>query len=277
MECKVKDLNVFYETRGEGAPVLMLHGWGQNHRAMMYPFEPLFAARTGWKRIYPDLPGHGKTPARDWITDQDKVLEVMLDFIDSVLPGQRFVLVGASAGAYLARGVTLRRSAWMDGLLLILPLMKAADAERLVPPRTVIVQNPALAAELNAEDADMFNNLVVVQDRRMVEAMRAMASLEGEAGDEDFLMRIRMDPVKYSFSFEVDALREPFTAPTLILAGRQDNVVGYRQAWDIVENYPRATFAVLDRAGHGLEIEQEALFHALSGEWLDRVREFIAA
>ena len=54
-------------------------------------------------------------------------------------------------------------------------------------------------------------------------------------------------------------------------------MVGYRQAWDILENYPRATFAVLDRAGHCLEIEQEVLFHALAGEWLDRVREHITA
>jgi hypothetical protein len=30
---------------------------------------------------------------------------------------------------------------------------------------------------------------------------------------------------------------------------------------------------VLDRAGHNLQIEQEALFNALVNEWLDRVGE----
>jgi hypothetical protein len=33
------------------------------------------------------------------------------------------------------------------------------------------------------------------------------------------------------------------------------------------------TFAVLDKAGHDLQIEQEKLFNALVNEWLDRVEE----
>lgn len=35
----------------------------------------------------------------------------------------------------------------------------------------------------------------------------------------------------------------------------------------------RATFAVLDRAGHFVPIEQDMLCHALIREWLDRVEE----
>jgi hypothetical protein len=51
-------------------------------------------------------------------------------------------------------------------------------------------------------------------------------------------------------------------------------VVGYRDAWGILEHYPRATFAVLDRTGHLLAVEHEALFRALAGDWLDRVEEW---
>ena len=40
--------------------------------------------------------------------------------------------------------------------------------------------------------------------------------------------------------------------------------------------FPRATFAVLDRAGHMLGFEQPVLLHALLNEWLDRVEEYIA-
>ena len=59
----------------------------------------------------------------------------------------------------------------------------------------------------------------------------------------------------------------------MILVGRQDAAVGYRDAWEVLEDYPRGTFAVLDRAGHNLQIEQETLFNALVNEWLDRVEE----
>jgi pimeloyl-ACP methyl ester carboxylesterase len=72
----------------------------------------------------------------------------------------------------------------------------------------------------------------------------------------------------------VDKLETPFPAPTLIVAGRQDSATGYRDAWEILENFPRGTFVVLDRAGHMLAIEQEDLLHPLVGEWLDRVEEY---
>lgn len=43
--------------------------------------------------------------------------------------------------------------------------------------------------------------------------------------------------------------------------------------WDILETYSRATFAVLDRAGHALGVEQEGVFQALLNEWLECVEE----
>ena len=93
-----------------------------------------------------------------------------------------------------------------------------------------------------------------------------------DAADEVFLATLQQAH-NYPLSFDVDAHPAPFEKPTLILTGRQDSMVGYCDAWQIYENYPRATFAVLDRAGHNLQIEQAALFNALVDEWLDRVEE----
>lgn len=49
--------------------------------------------------------------------------------------------------------------------------------------------------------------------------------------------------------------------------------MGYRDARATREHYPRATFAVLDRAGHNVHIEQSQLLNALVHEWLDRVED----
>lgn len=57
------------------------------------------------------------------------------------------------------------------------------------------------------------------------------------------------------------------------MVGKQDNCVGYKDAWNILENFPRATFAVLDRAGHNLQIEHEEVFNALINDWLIRTTE----
>ena len=130
MECALRDITVHYESFGEGRPIVLLHGWGMDHRYMVSDLEPLFRQRDGWKRIYPDLPGHGMTPGKDWITNRDQELDVVLDFIDAVIPGERFVLAGSSAGAYLARGVVHHRPEAIDGVLLTVPLIVAGDAER---------------------------------------------------------------------------------------------------------------------------------------------------
>ena len=274
MDCDLKDITVHYELFGEGRPIIMLHGWSCDHRYMVSDMEPLFRQRDGWKRIYLDLPGHGSTPGKDWITNQDKILDVVLDFIDNVIPGQRFVVVGSSAGAYLARGVVHHRSASIDGLLLTVPLIEADDAKRHVPSSATLVADPALVSELEPDGTEWLFQIPVIQSRKVFDYIRANFLSASKTGDQAFQAKIREHPENYAFSFDVDALTKPCPAPTLIVTGRQDSVAGYRDAWEILENYPRGTFVVLDRSGHFLDIEQEDLFHALVGEWLDRVEEY---
>jgi pimeloyl-ACP methyl ester carboxylesterase len=274
MDCKLKDITVHYELFGEGRPIIMLHGTGVDHTYMVSDMEPLFKKRDGWKRIYPDLPGHGKTPGKDWITNQDKMLDVILDFIDNVIPGERFVLTGSSKGAYLARGVVHHRFESIDGLLLTVPVIIADGEKRDVPSHVTLVTDPVLVSELEPEEVEGYFQLAVVQSRKVLDYVRNNLSTAGELFDEGFLGKIVDLPENNNFSFAVDMLPKPFPAPTLIITGRQDSVAGYRDAWKILENYPRGTFAVLDRTGHLLEAEQEDLYHALAGEWLDRVEEY---
>jgi pimeloyl-ACP methyl ester carboxylesterase len=276
MECKLKNITIYYELFGEGRPIIMLHGWSIDHRHMVSDMEPLFRHRDGWKRIYLDLPGHGRTPGKEWITNQDKILDVVLEFIDKVIPGQRFAVAGSSAGAYLARGLVYRRAALIDGLLVTVPLIVADDTKRTVPPHVILVEDFEMVSELEPDEAEMFQ-LAVVQSRRILEALRVGLPPDGESGDQEFQAKIRENPENYAFSFDVDALPEPFIAPTLIVTGRQDSVVGYRDVWGVLENYPRGTFVVLDRSGHFLEIEQDDLFRNLASEWLNRVEEYAGA
>ncbi|HYF90682.1 MAG TPA: hypothetical protein VD969_00410 [Symbiobacteriaceae bacterium] len=51
--------------------------------------------------------------------------------------------------------------------------------------------------------------------------------------------------------------------------------MGYKDLAAILDSYPRASLAVLDRTGHNLELEQPVLFDALVSEWLDRVEESV--
>jgi pimeloyl-ACP methyl ester carboxylesterase len=273
VECKLDNITVQYQTFGEGRPIIILHGWSLDHHHVVSAVEPLFERRGGWKRIYPDLPGHGRTPGADWITNQDQMLGVLLEFIDHVVHGERFAIGGFSAGAYLARGVVYRRAKSVEGLLLVVPLIVADDAKRIVPPHVTLVEDPALVSELEPGEAETFG-MAVVQSQKVLDWLRSDPALMGGTGDQAFREKIRLKPERYACSFDVDALTEPFDGPTLIVTGRQDASVGYRDAWEILENYPRGTFVALDRAGHLLQVEQQGLFRALLSEWLDRVEEY---
>jgi pimeloyl-ACP methyl ester carboxylesterase len=274
MKCNLEGVTVNYKVVGEGIPLVILHGWPLDHRGMAGSMESIFKNRDGWKRIYPDLPGMGETPGMDWITNQDQVLDIVLDFISSVIPGQRFVVAGQSYGGYLARGLVYQRSRSMDGLFLLVPA-GFPGAQQILPPHVTLVVDPHLISELEmkegAESAERFQAIAVVQSQEVAEARRADLLPGLELANREFLSRLREN---YAFSFDVDALQEPFPGPTLIMTGKQDSACGYYGAWGILENYPRGTFAVLDRAGHLLQYEQRHLFEALVNEWLDRVEEF---
>lgn len=56
---------------------------------------------------------------------------------------------------------------------------------------------------------------------------------------------------------------------------KQDSSVGYKDAINIMDYYPRGSFAILDIAGHNLQIEQPQLFSSLVNEWLDRTEEIL--
>lgn len=264
MRCDLGDVSIFYESFGAGRPIVMLPGQPSDHHVMTRLMEPLFAEREGWLRIYPDLPGTGQSSASERIAAPDHVLAAMLAFIDKVIPGQRFTLAGLSYGGYVARGVVHERAASIDGLLLVVPMVKSDSAQAQLPLRTPLVENAALMEGLGP-----VGSLVVVQTQPVVDAARQVLA-EVQTANHAFLDRIE---AAGPYTFDVDTLPAPLQAPALVLTARQDFICGYRDAWELLDNYPRATFATLDRAGHFVDLEQNALCHALIREWLDRVEE----
>lgn len=273
MECEVDKATIHYQEQGEGRPIVFLHGWTMDHRVEMLDYEKIFAARPGWRRIYPDLPGMGRSVAKAGLACQDDVLEALLAFIDRVLPTGRFLLAGTSLGAYLARAVATRRRSRIAGLLLRVPCIVAEDVRRTLPAFRPLVRNDALIASLAEEERTALGN-IIVQTPDYIEALRQRTRTLVQpaiAATAPIANEIRADPKRYAFSFDLAEAEKNFEEPTLIIAARQDGTVGYRDAWEILESYPRATFAVIDRATHGWPMETPNLLEALVDDWLGRI------
>ncbi len=275
MECRLDNITVNYEIYGEGRPLLLLPGWTMAARVHAHIMEPHLQQRAGWQRIYIDPPGHGRTPGAASVTNLDQMLEILLACLDTIIPGQHFALHGYSLGAYLARGILHRRPSSVDGLSMLAPVAIGERARRTVPGHTVLIEDPQVMASLNEEERELME-AIIVRSPGFLAQMRAWPLLsEQDQSDYTYLETIHEDPDRYRFTVDVDALEQPFDKPSLIITGRQDTSVGYADAWRLIDNFPRATYVVFDRAGHFME-EKDALINPLINEWLDRVEETLA-
>ena len=54
---------LYYKVIGQGKPVLAIHGLGCSSELMEGCLEPIFEKHAGYKRIYLDLPGMGRSDA----------------------------------------------------------------------------------------------------------------------------------------------------------------------------------------------------------------------
>lgn len=259
VEHVIGDVPVHYVEQGEGLPVLALHGAGVDHREVMACLDPVFDGVTGYRRIYPDLPGMGRTPAPETIRGADDVLEVLLAFIDGVIGDQPLLVAGHSAGGYYAQAIAGQRAEQVVGLALLCPLLAGLHD---VPEHEAVYRSGSIGT---AE----FRGYFTVQTATTLGRYARYVEPGARLADQSALARIAE---RWELTTRPGD-KAPNRCPALLVTGRQDSMVGYARAWDLLEEYPRATFAVLDRAGHALPHEQPGLLRALVTEWLGRVQE----
>jgi len=242
-----------YVEHGAGRPVLVLHGAGVDHRETEACFEPAFEAVPGLRRIYPDLPGMGRSSAKS-LESADDVLGVLLAFADEVADGGDYLLVGHSVGGYYAQAMASPRVA---GLALVCPFLAGA---RDVPQRSVVAS--AGAGQLGDEE---FRSYFVLQNAEMLD--RYQRYVAPSAGLVDAVAAARIGQ-RWQLSPRPGP---PYAGPVTVIAGRLDATVGYAAAVELLDSYPHASLAVVDDTGHALPHEQPQVLRVLLEEWLTRV------
>lgn len=255
MQTRAGRVVVHYVEHGAGRPVLVLHGAGVDHREAEACFDPALEGVPGLRRIYPDLPGMGRTIAPDTLRSADDVLDTLLDFADEVIGGSAYLLIGHSAGGYYAQAMAARRPAQVAGLALVCPLLPGL---RDVPEHRVVAGSGVIGD-------DGFRSYFVIQTPEMLERYERSVAPAAALADQAALERIGE---RWALT---PGSAPAYAGPTLVIAGRLDSTVGYAAATDLVDHHPRASLAVVDDAGHALPHEQPELLRALLGEWLARV------
>jgi pimeloyl-[acyl-carrier protein] methyl ester esterase len=229
------------ESRGEGAPLVLLHGWAMNLRV----FDDLVAALAPARRVIAlDLPGHGCSAWRAGLTPADTV-EWLLD----ELP-ERCALLGWSLGGQLALRIAARAPARISRLVLV-----AGTPKFIAGPdwphgldATMLAQ---FAASVDADPARTVDEFLKLQVRGSSAAAatlrRLRAALERHGSALPAALAAGLAQLA---SEDLRELARGLALPALLVCGQQDRITPPAATHALAQALPGARVLELRRAGH---------------------------
>ena len=252
---------------GEGLPVVMLHGNGVDHRLLL-PLDDALAAPGDLQRVYLDLPGFGQTPALKAPGGLPELTDWVIATVRDIVGNRPFAVLGNSLGGLLARAVRVEFGDQVVGLALLAPVVNPDESARTTPEFEALEVDEKLLNSLSEGDREAFTEMAVLQTPDTWERFRTSALPGINVVDKDALTTLmdrydladdRLEPAGVDLSSGTTAL---------CITARQDHIVGFADQWNLVQDsYPRASFAVLDRAGHNVHVDQFGQVNALVAEW----------
>jgi len=264
---KVEGQEIDHEARGDegGRPLVFLHGLTTDRRLSIEAFEPAFEGRSGWRRIYLDLPGHGASTANLVGASADGLVACLAALAREV-GGPRPALVAHSYGAYLALGLARALDA-VDGLFLVNPIVEPDVGRRVVPQQRFAVIEEGLTFT-DDEERLTFDAEVAVHTRPTLETFRRVIDPAHRATNRIFVQFVRN---QYALSMPWSGALSGLDRPVSVVCGRDDYWAGYVDALDLLKLAPRCRYTVLPGCGHLLPIEAGPTLRTLFGAWLDEL------
>lgn len=249
---------------GSGVPLLFVHGNGVDHR-MMLALDDAFDAANAWERIYLDLPGFGAAPALEAPGGLPELADWLDGAAEMLVGGSTpFAVVGSSLGGLLARDLAARRPRQCLGIALLAPVVDPVRERRTLPEPVVLATDESLVASLEPEEAKAYTEFAVVQSPENWSRFREAVLPGAAAADATAMARLAE---RYELPVPPDDRLSGYDGPVLVLAGRQDAVVGFEDQWRLAQRLPRADYAVLDRAGHNVQVDRPDAVRALLRGW----------
>lgn len=133
--------HMYYVARGDGPPVVLLHGVA----ASLYDWDMLAPELTaqGYRTLALDLPGHGESEKPDDESQYtaEHFYRMVDGWMDGLKDGPPYVLVGHSFGGYLSLTYALRHPERVRALVLIAPYF---SARQLSPVLRLVHKTPTL-------------------------------------------------------------------------------------------------------------------------------------
>jgi pimeloyl-ACP methyl ester carboxylesterase len=238
---------------GTGDPLLVLHGAG---------------GPRGWRRwmaavarhftVYaPTHPGFGTADAADWMETIDDLARFYLWFLDE-LGLTRVHLLGHSIGGWTAAELAVMNPHRLDRLVLVAPTgLKPEHGEIL----DIFYYSPEELWRMTVHDP-----AAIPEWAELFGAPPTPAQLEVATRNREMTARLSWKP--YMFNPRLSYFLPRVSTPTLIVWGRQDQVVPLVCGQQYARALPNGRLSVLERCGHQPPIEHPEAFADLVVQFL---------
>jgi pimeloyl-ACP methyl ester carboxylesterase len=234
---------MFYEIRGSGRPVYLLHGLALDH-SIWLEMADTYADQAQF--IMPDLRGHGRTPLGNANASLEQLANDVIQLAD-FLGHERFILVGHSMGGYIALALAETHPERLAGLVMVTSNARSDSPEkresRLEEARRALAEGTQSIGSTLIRRM-MPEGELVQPDEHMCEVV-SNSSSEGFANVQEAMAK---RPNR------LNVLRS-LTCPVLAIAGGKDRILPREIALEVAENAKQGRAVCLPEVGHLAMIE----------------------
>ena len=259
MRIQLSDFSMTVEERGNGIPVLFIHGYPLNNE--------LWAPQTDYlsefvQVIAPDLRGHGyseSTPYDD-LGSEGNSMDLMAEDCAAVLNklniSKPVVLCGLSMGGYVSFAFYRKFPDRVRGLILA-ATRASADSTEAIKARNEAIQlarSEGPKAIVEASLPKMMAPITYSQQPDLVQRVRGImlnTSLDGIIAD---LIGMKNRP-------DSTPLLSNILVPTMIIHGNDDQIIPIEEVESMHKAIPKSNLVIIQDAGHLVNLEQPAIFN----------------
>ncbi len=263
MKVRLKDCTIEYQDRGEGAPLLLIHGYPLSRKQ----WDPQIDGLSGAARVIaPDLRGFGGSEA----VAGDYTMEMLADDCHALLEGldilQPVVVGGLSMGGYVTFAFYRKYPEWVAGLILAAtrPGPDADPAKAKRDEAAALAQKGGSAAIAESMLPKMLSPKTYQNNPGLVGRVREIMESASVEGIRGALMGMKNRP-------DSTPLLEEIQKPVLVLHGADDQLIPPQEAEATHAKIKGSRLQILPDSGHLLCLEQPHLFNQAVREFLSTV------
>lgn len=230
MNLIVQNLHVTGQDSGKGPSVLLLHGWGADHKNLL----SLSSVLSGYRVIAPDLPGFGgsQVPPKAWsVSDYAAFIRELLDKIGV---NKVDTVIGHSFGGRIA-------------LELLGTGMVSADRLVLLASHGLLEQKTTKSSVLN---------LFAKASKALPVSWRERAGSRFRSNDYRATSGVMRQVFQRVISQDGSKSAIQIKVPTLLIYGQQDSTTPPTMGQQFNQLIKDSRLEIIEQAGHYVHIDQ---------------------